>query len=618
MTTRSPRKTLSQIVIYLVMGLLFVALAGFGIGSFSGGASRLGAVGDVEITAQDYAQAIETELRAQSASGGASTFAQLQALGVDAQIRQGLFARAALDHETGFIGLSVTDADVARQITEIPAFQGADGQFDRAAYDFFLTQRGLSPAEFEEDVRADTARSILQLAILGAGRAPQSVTDLLVAFQQEQRDFSILRLSAADLTAPLPSPSDDDLRAHLAEFSNRFLLPETRMITYAWVTPAMIMDQVPVADSTLRGLYEDRIDDFRTPERRLVERLVFPDEASAQDARARLDAGEIDFEGLVAERGLAIEDTDMGDVTFDDLAPEAAAAVFADRQAEIVGPVASEFGPALFRINAVLDAQEITFEEVQEDLRAELASEAARRAIADLREGYDDLLASGASLQDLADQSQMQLGEIAFDGRNEDDIAAYDAFREAAATVELGDFPQLLDLSDGGIFALELTEIIAPRVPELEEARAPVEEDWRQTQLGMALGARGQEIMAEMAQTGRRLELYGPVTRETAIKRGDFIPDTITGLVTRVFALSQIGERAMVQEGSAVFLLRLDAIRPAAEDDPSTAQLRASLGLGLDQSLAADLFESFGRDLQRDVGLSFNESVANQVHAAFP
>jgi peptidyl-prolyl cis-trans isomerase D len=38
------------------------------------------------------------------------------------------------------------------------------------------------------------------------------------------------------------------------------------------------------------------------PERRLVERLVYPDQAAADAARARLDAGE-SFETLVADRG---------------------------------------------------------------------------------------------------------------------------------------------------------------------------------------------------------------------------------------------------------------------------------------------------------------------------
>jgi peptidyl-prolyl cis-trans isomerase D len=46
----------------------------------------------------------------------------------------------------------------------------------------------------------------------------------------------------------------------------------------------------------------------------------------------------------------------------------------------IAGPLPSEFGPALYRINAILAATETTFEEARETLKPELAADAARRA----------------------------------------------------------------------------------------------------------------------------------------------------------------------------------------------------------------------------------------------
>jgi hypothetical protein len=63
----SAGKSISRFFVWIILGLLFVALAGFGIGSFGGGASRLGEVGDAEITAQDYARALQNEIRAQIA-----------------------------------------------------------------------------------------------------------------------------------------------------------------------------------------------------------------------------------------------------------------------------------------------------------------------------------------------------------------------------------------------------------------------------------------------------------------------------------------------------------------------------------------------------------------------
>ncbi|MCT4684490.1 MAG: SurA N-terminal domain-containing protein, partial [Roseicyclus sp.] len=188
-------KKLSNLFVWVILGRLFVALAGFGIGSFSGGASQVGQVGEAEITADDYARALDQEIRARIAQTGQPvTLSTLQAQGVDQAVLQSLVARAALAHEAGAMGLSVGDAEVARQITEIESFQGLDGQFDRESYEFTLRQNGLDTAEFEENVREDTARGLLQLAVIGGLQPNATITDTLVAYQGETRDFSLLTL----------------------------------------------------------------------------------------------------------------------------------------------------------------------------------------------------------------------------------------------------------------------------------------------------------------------------------------------------------------------------------------------------------------------------------------
>ena len=281
-------KTISNLFVWVILGLLFVALAGFGIGSFSGGGAQVGQVGEVEITADDYARALDEELRARIAQTGQPiTFSTLQAQGVDQAVLQSLVARAALAHEAATMGLSVGDAEVARQITEIQSFQGVDGRFDREAYEFTLRQNGLNPSEFEEDVREDTARSLLQLAVIGGVQPDATIADTLAAFQGETRDFSLLTLTEADLPAGLPAATPDDLQAYYDENPQQFTRPEARAITYVWVTPAILMDDVAIDEDALRALYDEHSARYRQPERRLLEQLTFLEEADAQAAYGR-------------------------------------------------------------------------------------------------------------------------------------------------------------------------------------------------------------------------------------------------------------------------------------------------------------------------------------------
>ncbi len=614
----STGKSISRFFVWVILGLLFIALAGFGIGSFGGGASRLGEVGDVEISAEDYARALQNEIRAQIAQTQTPVnLADLRARGLDEAVLQSLVARAALANEAQRLGLSVGDEVVARQIQDLEAFEGVNGGFDREAYEFLLAQEGLSPREFEEDMREDTARALLQTAVVGAIRAPQIYADSIAAYQVETRDLAILTLTEADLTDPLPEPTAGDLASFYEAFPERFERPEARRITYAWLVPTQIMDEVEVDEDSLRRLYDSRIGIYRQPERRLLERLAFGTEDAAQAAYDAIAVGETDFDTLVAERDLTLADVDLGEVAFGDLPATAAEVIFADRDSEIIGPLPSRLGPALYRVNAVLEATETSFEEARADLREELADDAARRQIAMMREEIDDLLASGATLEELAETTQMSLGQIDFTADSEDGIAAYDAFREAALAVDEGDFPEVLDLSDGGLFALRLDEIVPPTVPPLAEIEDEVAEAWRVTALREALTERADQLVGQIA-TGAALENLGEVTTETQVRRQDFIPDMPPTLVVQAFQLSGPGDVVAITGPRSAHIVRLDAVNPAARDADDTGVLLQILDQTVAQSMAQDIFESYGRALQTEAGIRLDQSVINAVHAQFP
>ncbi|MDG4647561.1 SurA N-terminal domain-containing protein [Roseibacterium sp. SDUM158017] len=615
---KSAARKLSNVFVWIILGLLFIALAGFGIGSFGGASSRVGQVGDVDITAQDYARALQNELRAQIAeTGQPMNLAGLRARGLDEAVLRALVARAALANEAQSMGLSVGDEEVARQIQGIEAFQGPGGTFDRQSYEFLLNQEGLSPREFEQNVREDTARSILQSAIVGAIRPPGIYAERIAAFQGETRDLSILTLTEDDLAEPLPQPTDAELQAYHDENPQRFERPEARRITYAWVTPTAMMDAVEIDEESLRNLYEARGDIYRQPERALLERLVFGTVEAAQEAIAAIEAGETDFDALIEARDLTLDDVDLGEVERGDLSPEAAEAVFADDAAEVVGPLPSALGPALYRINAVLAATETSFEDARDELREELADDAARREIGAMREEIDDLLASGATIEELAETTPMEIGRIDYTASSEEGIAGYDAFREAAEAAREGDFPEVLDLSDGGLFALRLDEVVPPAVPPLAEIEDEVAAAWRMSAQREALAARADELVGQLA-TGARLEGLGEVTQEEGLRRQDFVPDLPPTLVAQSFRLDAPGDVVAIPGADAAYIVRLDAIQPASRNAPDSALLLQLVTQSVGQSMAQDIFESYGQALQSDAGITLDQTVINSVHSQFP
>ncbi len=487
-------KTLALILI----GLLVLGLGGFGVTNLSGTVRSIGTVGEIEIGADDYARALQRELAAIEAERGERIgFARARELGVSDAVLARLVAAAAFDNEALRIGLSVGDTALGEEILAMEQFRGPDGKFDREAYRYALERAGMSEAEFEDDIRREIARSLLQGAVMSGVTLPESYTKTLLDYWGERRVVSWTILDRNDLATGLAEPQEADLVAYHAEHAERFTLPERKRITYAWLTPEMIIDSVEVDEEALRAAYEARADEFNTPERRLVERLAFPDRAAAEAARARMDAGEASFEDLVAERGLEMADVDLGDVTPEDLG-SAAEAVFAATPGEVVGPVETDLGPALFRINAVLAAQRVSFEEALPELRAELAADRARRAIDARIDAIDDLLAGGATLEDLAAETEMELGRIDWYPGVSEGIAAHEAFRAAAARLQPGDYPRVERLDDGGIFAMRLDEVLPPTLRPLEEVRDEVAAQWRAETLVKALKAQAEPLVSRL------------------------------------------------------------------------------------------------------------------------
>ncbi len=614
---KRPKGKVKEAAVWLMMAMLILGLGGFGVTSFSGGVTRVGSVGDVDITTDDYARALQTQVAQFSQRIGQPISTQeALAFGVDRQVLQGLITRAALDNEAARIGLSVGDEVVATELMQMDAFKGISGSFDRDAYRFQLDRTNQTEAQFETNLRRDVARELMQGAVVGGFVAPDALTDTLYAWIGERRGFSMLRLGEADLAEPLAEPTEEELRAHYDAHVDRFTRPEAKRITYASLLPEAIAKDMPVDDALLKEMYEDRIDEFVLPERRIVERLVYPDQAAADAARARLDAG-ADFEDLVGERGLTLEAIDLGDMTRDELG-EAGEGVFTAEEGEVAGPLPTDLGPALFRVIAVLAAEETTFDEARGLLAIEIQTDAARRAIADKVELVDDLLAGGASLEDLAEEAQLEIATLDFVAsvQGEAAIEGYPAFRQAAQAVQADDYAEAIPLEDGGVVALRLDEVVPAAPIPFDEARDAVAADWRKDALAEALAARAAEIKAGI-EGGAAIGSFGIVDVTPEIARDGFLANAPDNLVADVFRMEE-GAVSVVEGPGFVAVVKLDSIQLAETEGEEAETLREALAAQARQAISADAFTAFTNALTNEAGVTLDQSVINAIHASLP
>ncbi|MDF1726936.1 MAG: peptidyl-prolyl cis-trans isomerase [Sulfitobacter sp.] len=609
-------KSISRTAMWILMGLLILGLAGFGATNLGGNIRSIGTVGDKQIPVDSYARQLTNEIRAIEAETREQLpFAEAQAMGLDRAVLQRLVRNRALDHETDRLGLSIGDETLREEVLAIPAFQGIDGSFDREAYRFSLRQNGLTEAEFETSLREEAARTLLQGAVLSGVTMPDAYARTLVEYVGEERSFTWSELTEADLETAIAAPSDQDLQAYYEANQDRFMLEETKRITYAMLTPEALIDAVEVPEEELRAEYEARANDYRQPERRLIERLVFADQEAADQAAAQLEVGGTDFNALVEERGLALADVDLGDVGRMELGP-AGEQIFAADVGEVLGPLDSALGPALFRVNGILPAQNVEFEDAAPTLRQELARTRAARAVEARAQDLDDQLAGGATLEQLAEETEMELGTIDWTVDASEGIAAYADFRQEAAALSEGDFPRVIQLDDGSIFAMRLDELLPERVNPFEAAREEVAQAWRAERTVEALTAQATDLVASLGEEQSFATAGLTAVEESGLTRNAYVDGTPGDFMNRVFEMDE-GEVTLLPAEDSVFVVQLDEITPATEDDQSVA-LMEQVGNQIDQALAQDLFNIYANDVVARAGPQIDQRALQAVHVNFP
>lgn len=619
---QSFRSRKSGVLLWVLMAMLVVGLAGFGVGVSGGLGSRdVAAVGDQGIPASDYGRAMEQQLRDMGRQTGRGiTMEQARAAGIDRQVLAQLLNEAALDGEAMTLGLSTSDARVREEILTIPAFRGPQG-FDPTTYRSALERTGYTPATFEASLRADATRRLVSNGLTSATRPGDGFASRLLAYAGEARTFDWLRLDAAQLSTPIAAPTEAELQAEHDAHPERYTRPETQTITYASMTPDSMAASIEIPEEDIRAAYDADAARFSTPERRILDRIGFATTEEATAARARLDSGETDFDKLAAERGLSPAQIEQGEVTADSLAPTVRDAVFGAAGPGLVGPVDSPLGPSLYRINGVLAAKTTTFEEARDGLAHDLALKQATEQIHDDTAAIEDLIASGATLEEIASETGMELGSIALSSDSHGGLADDPAFRKLAADAVQGEESDLAELSGGGLVALRLESTAPAAVIPLAEIRDRVAADWTAARTADALAgmARGfaTELQGGLAMSDLATRLGLPLQAAGPVTRGSQPPNLPASLLDGVFAAPASGT-VVEPDGAGAILAQVTAITAFDPAAPANAQILEQVQGQVRDGTAADLIALYTTTLRDRAGVEVNQRLVDTTLARFP
>jgi peptidyl-prolyl cis-trans isomerase D len=606
---------------WILMGLIVIGLTGFGLGGAVSGLTtqNVAVVGDEPVSRVQFQRSLDAQLsRIAQQYGRNLTDQEVVMLGIDRQVLSQQIATAAITGEVHKLGISAGDMNVRDELVSLPQFHDVTGKFDPVTYRQSLDRYGMTVSDFEETVRDELARNLLVSGISGGVDMPETMPRTVLDHYLEKRSFTWTRLGADQLAEPIAEPTEEEIQAYYEEHPDDFQSLETRRVTYVSLLPSALATEMEVTEEELQDAYDARAAQYQRPERRIVDRIAFRSAEQAEDAKARIDANEATFEEIATERGLTDSDYQLGGIEAATLDASFRNEIFGTDQLGIFGPFDSSLGPAIYRVNAIIPALTTPLENVADTLRAEVAEEKAAARIGEEIEPIEDLLAGGATLEEIADETPMELGTAGITAQNDGtDLVTTDAtFREKVMAATEGDYPELFDLENGGIAAIRLDGIDAPALLPLEDVREDLVAQMKTDRLRDALVALGDEIMAEVSEgrtvtsivqeRGLTLNTHAPVTRD------DPLDDMPAGLAEALFG----GEKGAIVRADAfdnVVLAKIDNVIPfdPAEDD-GQAQLDA-IRAELANQAAADLVNAYAQALQDREGVTINQQLLNQL-----
>ncbi|MCY4543581.1 MAG: SurA N-terminal domain-containing protein [Rhodobacteraceae bacterium] len=601
----------ANILVWILIGLLVVSLMGFGIVSFTGTSGAVGTVGKEDIPVNTYFRALRDRLNQARQIGLENVpLAEISQITL-----QQLASEASIDNEASSIGLSVDDTVVLAALRDSEAFKGLDGRFDTSMYELALERSGMSASEYDDELRQTRSRQIILQAVAAGLSASDVYARTVVGYNFQERDIRWLELDNSFITDELPEPTDADLRSFYSDHEELFTLPETRVITYAYLLPNMLIDQVMVDEQQIVDLYNARIDEFVRPERRILERLVFLTESEAAAAKARIDNDEATFDQLLEEAGILPQDAFVGDVGKDELGEQDADAVFAIEEPGIVGPVQSNFGPALYRVIAILAERNDSIDDARGTIERQLALQQAESQINSSIETYSDLLAGGASIEELAAETAMQLATVDFNESAGGQVVSDQEFRRAALQATEFSFSEILLLNGGGVFALRLDRLVPPTLQDFSTVRDQVVNAWREDFTLQAKRRVGEEYKSAL-EAGTPFSEIGLLDANfvPGILRGNPIAGAPAGTVEEAFNLQQ-GEVAIVDDGRVVVLVRLEAVRDADFSTDNIQGISQYVNSQFAQTAAEDLIILYATQLIADAGFRIDQAAINTVHS---
>jgi peptidyl-prolyl cis-trans isomerase D len=427
-----------RLIMIILCILIIPPFAFFGIDFYfrdAGAGGGVARVGDTQISEQEFSTALRQaqDRMREAVRSNPQLASQLNSPEFKESVLNNLIQRKVLLAQAARAGMTVSDAELQQIIGGIEAFQEADGKFSHEKYEQLLRAQGMTPGMFEEGIRQDLLLSRMQSTLADSVFVADAVVERLVRVREQQREVSQAVFEPNRYREKL-QVGEAEARKYYDEHTAEFRIPERVRLEYVVLNPEAAAHAVTVSDEELRQAYQGKLSTFQTAEKRTASHILFAagTGATAEDkAKARAQAEDVLKQvrqaparfGELAKKhsqdpGSAEQGGSLGEFERGFMAKPFEDAVFAARKGEIVGPVETQYGFHIIRVDGIKPPVTTPFEKVKPQLLEEVRKERTQRAYTEAAQRFSDIVYEQyESLQPVADALKLTIQKSDWIGR---------------------------------------------------------------------------------------------------------------------------------------------------------------------------------------------------------
>ena len=501
---------MAAVVVAIMAGFAAADISNFGSGNigFGGmGSTTLAKVGDQEVGEREMNDAMQRrlqEVRQQKPDADYAT------IGRDFEpLLSALIDQRALQAFADKYHFQLSKRLVDAEISQIPAAKGLNGQFNEASYQQFLQNQHLTDAQVRDIIAGGLLQRLMLTPVAANVRVPVGMAKPYASMMLEAREGEGVAIPIEPFKAGLKA-SDADVQQFYAANRNRYMVHEQRALRFATIGAAQVAG-VSASPQEITDYYNKNQATYGAKETRNLTQVVVPDQASANAIAARAKSGATIAAAAAPAGGNAAVSSVTGQTRqgyASTAGDKVAAAAFAAPSGALVGPVQSDFGWVVVKVDSVKAQGGKSLAQATPEIAAKLNADKRKRATEDIVDKLQDAIDNGSNFTEAAAAAKLPVTTtplIFANGTSKD--GGFKMAPSMAPAVKTGfdiapnDPPELVSLgADQGYVLVSPAQVVPAAPAPLASIRDQVAADWLNDQASKRARAAATSIAAKASK----------------------------------------------------------------------------------------------------------------------